>query len=69
MARDASKAESRAAFLVAKVDARRYLGQAQVITFLTPESVLETVGTFTVVATSTSSFAVPFHPTRRASAR
>lgn len=58
VARDARMTESRAAFLAAKFDARRYLGRAQVITFLTPESVLETAGTFTVAATSTSGLAV-----------
>lgn len=58
VARDARMTESRTAFLAARVGARRYLGRAQVITFLTPESVLETARTFTVTATATSGLVV-----------
>ena len=57
-ARDVGKEESRDAFLAAKTDARRFLGRTQVITFLAPVSVLDTDGTFTVTATSTSGLAV-----------
>ncbi len=56
--RDERKVESRKSFRTTTAEARKYLGQPQVVTLVAPDTVFETATTFIVEASSTSGLTV-----------